>query len=499
MVDKLLRILLLVLCLASWVEAQTIPGNISTGGIGGPGGGSSGGGTGDIDGVTAGSGLTGGGITGTVTLNVGVTAPITSAADAVECPTCVVGPASATNSVPALYDGTTGKLLKNSTPTGTGNPVLQTSPQLTTPDIGAATGTSAVLTGDASAANLKTTSQTLYMNSAGTVFIKAGTGAPEGVVTAGIGSIWIQTDGSIDTSIYRKESGTSNTGWIAVANPTIVALPATDTPLDTDILHIVTDPDGTPIDNKVTVADLFALHPEVQTIDNVFDQGKEIDGANSSTNAFKVGDGTTKFYLYSDPTSGLQLQCFAGAVLNNCNYYRDLLAGKKAGFKDSSGNIDFEYDETTGVTKALKGASLVDVTQIVEIVRFSAADPAVNDTDYLGHTGTAGSAPVSATTASGKAMIGFTGFITELNCKIQTAPTSTHTIVFTVATVATAVGSLVDSSPAMACTITSTATTCSTVTNPVAITKADFVGIKKVDSTTATPSDQSNCFVRIEG
>lgn len=48
----------------------------------------------------------------------------------------VVGPASATDGVPALYDGTTGKLIKNSTPTGTGNPVLATSPTLVTPLLG---------------------------------------------------------------------------------------------------------------------------------------------------------------------------------------------------------------------------------------------------------------------------------------------------------------------------------------------------------------------------
>lgn len=56
----------------------------------------------------------------------------------------VVGPASATDSVPALFDGTTGKLIKSSTPTGTGNPVLQTSPTLTTPNLG--TPSAAVLT-----------------------------------------------------------------------------------------------------------------------------------------------------------------------------------------------------------------------------------------------------------------------------------------------------------------------------------------------------------------
>ena len=51
----------------------------------------------------------------------------------------VVGPASSTNNVPALFDGTTGKLLKNSTPTGTGNPVMQSGPTLITPNIGTPT------------------------------------------------------------------------------------------------------------------------------------------------------------------------------------------------------------------------------------------------------------------------------------------------------------------------------------------------------------------------
>ncbi len=54
----------------------------------------------------------------------------------------VVGPASATDAVPVLFDGTTGKLVKNSTPTGTGNPVLATSPTLTTPTLGVASATS---------------------------------------------------------------------------------------------------------------------------------------------------------------------------------------------------------------------------------------------------------------------------------------------------------------------------------------------------------------------
>jgi hypothetical protein len=42
-----------------------------------------------------------------------------------------------------------------------------------------------------------------------------GTGSPEGAVTAVIGSIYSRTDGGASTSIYVKESGTGNTGWVA--------------------------------------------------------------------------------------------------------------------------------------------------------------------------------------------------------------------------------------------------------------------------------------------
>jgi len=43
----------------------------------------------------------------------------------------------------------------------------------------------------------------------------SGTGSPEGVHTAVIGSLYSRTDGGAGTSLYVKESGTGNTGWIA--------------------------------------------------------------------------------------------------------------------------------------------------------------------------------------------------------------------------------------------------------------------------------------------
>ena len=42
-----------------------------------------------------------------------------------------------------------------------------------------------------------------------------GTGSPEGTLTAGVGSLYSRTDGAAGTSLYVKETGTGNTGWVA--------------------------------------------------------------------------------------------------------------------------------------------------------------------------------------------------------------------------------------------------------------------------------------------
>jgi hypothetical protein len=43
----------------------------------------------------------------------------------------------------------------------------------------------------------------------------AGAGSPEGAVTAVVGSLYTRTDGGANTTLYVKESGTGNTGWVA--------------------------------------------------------------------------------------------------------------------------------------------------------------------------------------------------------------------------------------------------------------------------------------------
>ena len=46
-----------------------------------------------------------------------------------------------------------------------------------------------------------------------TFFITSGTGSPEGVISAAVGSLYMRLDGGAGTSLYVKSSGSGNTGW----------------------------------------------------------------------------------------------------------------------------------------------------------------------------------------------------------------------------------------------------------------------------------------------
>jgi hypothetical protein len=73
------------------------------------------------------------------------------------------------------------------------------------------------LNGDFKGANFYASGQSYYLNTAGTRWIKLGTGSPEGAATGGIGSLWLASDGTTGTTLWIKEAGTGNTGWVAVA------------------------------------------------------------------------------------------------------------------------------------------------------------------------------------------------------------------------------------------------------------------------------------------
>lgn len=97
-------------------------------------------------------------------------------------------------------------------------------PKATSPIVGAGgvltTEWQRYLNGIQELEGLVTTLQTLVA-SGGTLatlltyYAGSAAGSPEGVVTAPIGSFYTRTNGGANTTLYVKESGASNTGWVA--------------------------------------------------------------------------------------------------------------------------------------------------------------------------------------------------------------------------------------------------------------------------------------------
>jgi hypothetical protein len=73
-------------------------------------------------------------------------------------------------------------------------------------------GTSSLGTLSANGLTLFTTKLSL---DSGLTGITVGTGSPETVVNANVGSLFLRKDGGAGTTLYVKESGTGSTGWIA--------------------------------------------------------------------------------------------------------------------------------------------------------------------------------------------------------------------------------------------------------------------------------------------
>lgn len=55
----------------------------------------------------------------------------------------------------------------------------------------------------------------VLIGAAAVQLISGGPGSPEGAVTAPVGSQWLRSDGGAATTLYVKETGVGNTGWVA--------------------------------------------------------------------------------------------------------------------------------------------------------------------------------------------------------------------------------------------------------------------------------------------
>ena len=134
----------------------------------------------------------------------------------------VAGPGSSTDNALVRFDGTGGKTVQGSGIT------VDDSGKVTFGDVGASAG--------------------LELGSSGPR-VMSGTGSPEGVVTAPVGSMWTDEAATTGAIKWIKVSGTGNTGWVVEYGDTgIRDLTASDTPhVNTTVTYFQVRRQGTAV------------------------------------------------------------------------------------------------------------------------------------------------------------------------------------------------------------------------------------------------------------
>jgi len=118
-------------------------------------------------------------------------------------------------------------------------------------------------------------------------------------------------------------------------------------------------PGDTRVANLTTIITASATSTATPTIGATFTASStgQITGATEAKPFSIYGTGDDGIVLYVDSTGVPHTKCVINGVVNDCDYYRQLAAGKKTGFKDSSGVTQFEYTEGTGLTKEMQGTT----------------------------------------------------------------------------------------------------------------------------------------------
>lgn len=152
--------------------------------------------------------------------------------------------------------------------------------------------------------------------------LRSGSGSPEGVATAPVASVYLRTDGGANTSLYVKETGTGNTGWVpygsagllAANNLSDVASPATSRAnLNVDKRTAVADAAYTILATDVVVELTSITVPRTFTLPaaSALNPGqriyvKDVSGSVTATNSLSVAragsdtiDGQTSITLTS--------------------------------------------------------------------------------------------------------------------------------------------------------------------------------------------------------
>lgn len=188
----------------------------------------------------------------------------------------------------------------------------------------------------------------------------SGSGSPEGSVTASVGSMYTRSDGGTGTTLYVKESGSGNTGWVS-ANPAVAGPNYNQVIVDSTVNYTT---------NTSTFTDMPALDITItptSTSSLIKYQLNMNVGQNLRTNGYnvqrKIGAGsfTNISQLQGTGTAGSQgFQCsFSGG--NNHDFGdSSIVSNVQFGFIDEWHNTTSEitYRITVRTTEAAGSAKL---------------------------------------------------------------------------------------------------------------------------------------------
>ena len=196
-----------------------------------------------------------------------------------------------------------------------------------------------------------------------------GAGTPESAVTAPVGSYYSRTDGGAGTTLYVKETGTGNTGWVAidptggftggtVANATTfqstVTFESTST-IEGDMNFTRPNP-GTPPTGTVNRRVSFQTESAVND-----DNPKWFFGLGANQPGFQVYnfDGTGNEYVFYTDKDGNAL--FGGTgTIGGVHNIKGRSGFPTLNVYDSSGNLDLSVEEDGDIDIPTAGATLSD-------------------------------------------------------------------------------------------------------------------------------------------
>jgi hypothetical protein len=244
----------------------------------------------------------------------------------------------------------------------------------------------------------------LLSNSTSHRLTKQGTGSPEGVVTALVGTIYVQSDGDQGAVLWAKKTGTGNTGWelqgsatsiAGITGPTVAKTSAYTASLDdfailgdaTSAAFSVTLPTAASAEGHLYFIKKVDSSANAVTVDG--DTAEEIDGDTT----LALGDQYEGVLILSDGTDWHILahpQGDGGVTLADGDYGDVTVSGTGTIITIDDDTVTYAKIQDVSATDKVLGRSTAGSGDVEEIACTAAGRALLDDADAAAQRATLG-------------------------------------------------------------------------------------------------------------